>query len=335
VEKRINFNSEKSRDKYFKDVLITNNLSGWNELSLKFGIPRATLSKYRIGKLTLPVNLYRVLSANFSDYNKIYFLKETSILDDNWGQIKGGIKTYSSHKEIFEKGREKAIKRVRELVHRFDINIKLDNALAYFIGLFIAEGFTNKYQGYYLTQFTGHWQFEHAFYDETIRKIADNLFSLKPYIRHDSLSNAVRFNLYSRDLFTMITERFKISRGRKSYTVLIPDEILNADKEILFSCISGIYDGESCFFVDKRKKYNKPYPRIDLHMVNPTIIKQIYEILIKNGIKCSISGNYVRIYIYGDKNISDFLNKIGFQNPKHINKVDSYFGNNYISKKLI
>ena len=124
MEKRINFNSEKSRDKYFKDVLITNNLSGWNELSLKFGIPRATLSKYRIGKLTLPVNLYRVLSANFSDYNKIYFLKETSILDDNWGQIKGGIKTYSSHKEIFEKGREKPpskekAKQAKEAVEKF------------------------------------------------------------------------------------------------------------------------------------------------------------------------------------------------------------------------
>ena len=332
---RINFNSEKSRDKYFRLVLLTNDLSSWNELSLRFGIPRATLSKYRIGKLTLPIELYEKLSYNFNNYNKTYFLKEVDRLENNWGQIKGGIETYSSHKEIFEKGRLKAIKRTRELVHRFDTEIKLDNALAYFIGLFIAEGFTNKYQGYYLTQFTSHWQFEHTFYDETIRKIVNNLFSLKPYIRHDSLSNAIRFNLYSRDLFTLITERFKISRGRKSYTVLIPDEIVNADKEILFSCISGIYDGESCFFVDKRKAYNKPYPRIDLHMVNPTIIKQIYEILIDNGIKCSISGDYVRIYIYGDKNILDFLNKVGLQNPKHIRKIDSYFGQKYVSKKLI
>jgi len=334
--KRISFNSSKVRNEFFDEVFATSKFKTWTELYNCFNVKKSVFEKYRNGYLTIPEQLFNSILIKFSLMRGNYFLLHINKLDECWGRVKAGRVTYIKHREIFEKGRLLAIKN-RNSFSKYNIksDMPLNNKLAYFIGLFIAEGFTNVYNRHYQTQFTGHLQQEYIFYDKTIRNLVSTLFLIKPYIRRDLASNAVRFNLFSKDLFHLITDRFKIKAGRKSSTVLIPDEILNADKEILFSCISGIYDGEACFFVDKRGNYKKPYPRIDLHMVNPALIKQIYEILLENGIKCSVSGNYVRIYMYGDENIKTFLDKIGFQNPKHIHKISSYFGYSYEPKRLI
>ena len=223
---------------------------------------------------------------------------------------------------------------MRKKLSKFDINLPLDNNLSYFIGLFIGEGFTNKYNGYYLTQFTGH-KSEEGYYKDLIWPYVKKAFDIEPKLKVHPSQNHLRFNLYSKYLFEMITKRFRIKAGKKSYTVLIPEEITSSNRNNLLSCVSGIFDAEACFFVDKRNIYSKPYPRIDLHMVNPYLIKQISEILNEENVKHSIVGDYSRINIYGSNKILNFLEKVGFFNPKHILKVQDFFGKGVKLKRLI
>lgn len=322
---RISFNSEKTRDLFFQECLQSSNFDNWNKLAHFLKIRRNMLSNYRAGKLTFPENFYIKLIEHFSNKNKIFFSENIHFLDSNWGKIKGGKITYQNHKNIFDAGRRKAINTVRKRSHKFNINLLLTKELAYFIGLFIGDGFTNKYGKYHLTQFTGSKE-ERQFYETLISDYCKNLFNLLPKIREDKMGNFIRINFYSIDLFELITKRFLLSPGRKSRTVLIPEEILKSESSIVKSCISGLYDAEGCIFFDKRKSYKKPYPRIDLHMCNLDLLKQIYSLLSQFGIKCSLVTlkDNLRVIIYGEEQAKKFIKKIGFSNPKHLEKLKTF-----------
>lgn len=317
---RVLFNSNLTRESFFGNILNSDNFGSWVECYKFFNVPRSVFDKYRNGKLSLPAKLYNRLLV-YQRKDKIgYFSRQITFLDDNWGRRKGGKITYIKYKRIFSEGREKGITLLNKKTHHFDINQPLTRKLAYFIGLFIGDGFCNKYGSRYFVQFTGH-KTEKDFYKNLISTYTNQLFGLIPRIKEGTAGNFIRVNLHSKDLFLLLTERFKIKAGRKSSSVLIPREILNSSDKILFSCISGIYDAECCIFSDKRKNYERPYPRIDLHMVNPQIIKQVSEIFEKHNLPHSVSGNFVRIYTYGFDNISKFLEKIELLNPKHLSKL--------------
>jgi hypothetical protein len=317
MEKRIYFESKKIRKLFFEKLLEFNELDSWKDFIIKFKVPRKTLDSYKNGKLTLPNPLYEKMILNFNKDSILFFEKNIIIKDSNWGRVKGGISTFSKHKEIFQKGRKIAHENRRKYIPKFDINLTLTKELSYFIGLFIGDGFTNKYGKYYLIQFTGDKRKELIYYSGIISKISNELFNLNPKIKEEKKTNALRVNFYSLSLFKLITERFKIKAGRKSRDVLIPEEILNSSDEILLACIAGIYDAEGCFYFDKRKYYKLPYPAIALHMNNPRLIKQISDIFIKNKIEHSCTNNYSTLYIYGKNNVKLFLSKIILLNPKY------------------
>ncbi|MCX6742378.1 MAG: hypothetical protein NTX24_04385 [Candidatus Pacearchaeota archaeon] len=265
------------------------------------------------------------MSTKLNKKDREFLSKNISYLSDNWGRIKAGKITYSRYKHIFEEGRKKAIESIHKRSCKFDINLPLNKELAYFIGLFIGDGFTNKYQRYYLTQFTGDKK-EKQFYETLISDYCKKLFNVAPKIRYDRSCNAIRVNLYSVDIFNLITKRFQISAGRKSRTVLIPKEILDSDSTIIKSCIRGLYDAEGCVFFDKRKSYAAPYPRIDLHMNNLELLKQVYNILNKFEIKCTLGTieENLRVTIYGEEQVKKFVKEIGFFNPKHLERLGAF-----------
>lgn len=322
MEKRVLFNSSEIRDLFFKKVLEKNNLSTWNQLSIFLNIRRSLLSSYRNGKFTLPEKTYSLLNSKFEKKDLNYFSKNISLIDEGWGRIKAGKITYSRHKNIFDEGRRKAILTTKERTHKFDLNLALGSELAYFIGLFIGDGFTNKYGKYYLIQFTGDKK-EELFYKTLITDYCKKLFNITPKIKDDRISKAIRVNIYSIDLFNLITQRFKIPAGRKSRIVLIPEEILNSKPEIIQACLRGLYDAEGCVFLDKRKSYKVPYPRIELHMCNLKLLKQVYDLLTGFGIKCILgkSENNLRVTIWGFEEVNKFVKKIGFSNPKQLEKL--------------
>jgi|SRR3989338_2622319 len=335
--KRITFNIASERIYFFDELFRFLRVKTWKEVYRLFNVPKSVFEKYRTGYLTLPAPLFVKICEKLPKDRVIYYNARISYLGKYWGMAKGGEITYSKHKEIFDKGRilgSQSESRKLNRKYKIEQNMILDEYLSYFIGLFIAEGFTNVYGRHYQTQFTGNWSEEFEFYDKVVRGIVKDLFDITPYIRKDRIANAVRFNLFSKDLFSMITNRFNIKAGRKSHNVLIPKEISSSSRENLMSCLSGIFDGEACFFVDNRKVYAHPYPRIDLHMVNPGIIEQISDILNKEGIKHGIVGDFSRINIYGEKNVTDFLRKVGFSNLKHLIKIKKHFGNIEV-KRLI
>lgn len=319
---RVIFISKSVRNNFFKEVFSYSNFQSWKELYENLNVVRSVFEKYKDGKLTLPIELYNKLVFYLNNKDKTYFSKNIKIIDSNWGQREGGKSTYSMHKNIFIAGRKKGLSTILNKNNKFDVNsVELNNDLAYFIGLFIGDGFSNKYGRHHQIQFVGNKKDEYNFYADIICPYVFRTFNIQPKVIEIKDTNYIRINMHSKDLFLMLKERFGISPGRKSCTVLIPSIIVNSSTSILLSCIAGIYDAESCVFWDKRKKYLKPYPRIDLHMHNIDIIEQINNILVKEGIKTSLDRRFERVLIYGNENISYFLSKVHLRNPKHLSKL--------------
>lgn len=325
MNRRIVFKNKKDRDLFFDLALKSFGFSNWSQLDDYLSISRQMLSKYRSGMLTLPFSIYQKILLKLPSDEVTYFSTHIKFFEENWGRVKGGEITYSKYPAVFEEGRRKGIEIFKSKVHHFNINRKLDWKLAYFIGLFIGDGFTNKYCRYYITQFVGHKKDELIYYEKVIFSFSKALFGFVPKINYCGDSNFIRVNFYSKDLFLLLTKRFGISRGKKSSSVLIPKEILNSSSKIILACIAGIYDAEGCVFVDRRPRYKVPYIRMDLHMINPPLIRQISSILSKERIQRSVNKDYSRILVYGSKSVRDFVKKVKIINPKHVHKLEKYY----------
>lgn len=324
MNRRIVFKSKEVRDNFFNQSLKLLNLRNWKQLSLFLNVNRNILTDYRHGELTLPERIYFKLILKFDERDISFFNQNISYLDETWGRVKGGKTTYRKYRELFEMGRRKAIHISVKRAHKFNTSIPLDEKLSYFLGLFVGDGFTNKYQRYHIIQFTGDKRSERDFYRDLITQYSRELFNLAPTIYECKDTNALRFNLYSKELFHLITQRFKISAGRKSHSVLIPQQIIESSPEIIKAFIRGLYDAEGCVFFDKRDKYAQPYVRIDLHMCNLSLLKQVSDILELYGVHCNLRTvkDNLRVTIYGEEQVKRFLKEVGFSNPKHLKKLD-------------
>jgi len=316
-------------DEFFNLVLKKSNLKSFKQLSDLGGVKRQTWDRYRSGKTSIPNNLFNILIGYLNSSERKYFLEKSKILDPNWGRIKGGKEAYKRNKLAFVKGRIKGMQEILRNKPLFSFDYKgidLDESLAHIIGLWIGDGFSNKYLRYYLTQFVGH-KTELKYYREIVCNYLKEKLGLNPIIKEYERKNFIRINIYSKAFFDLITKKFNLSPGRKSLTVLIPEVIRNSKRKILLSCIAGIYDAEGCVFFDKRKNYSKPYPRIDIHMLNLGILEQIKEALDEEGIVCSfanIGNKNSRVLVYGERNIKKFLEKVPIKNPKLTDKLKAY-----------
>ncbi|MBU2639589.1 MAG: hypothetical protein KKG75_02655 [Nanoarchaeota archaeon] len=318
MEFRIEFKSRKFRNLFFRKVLLSNRFKHWKECQNKFGISKTTLERYRNGELTLPSTIYENLIRNLED--KEFFNKKIMKKDSNWGRIKGGINSYKKNKKLFDSGRIKGLKKMNRYNPKFDIYMPLSKELCEIIGLIIGDGFTNKYGSHYLTQFTGHTN-EENYYKKIIIPYMESLFNLKHHFKKEKECNAVRISYYSKTLFHMLTERFKLKKGRNSYSVIIPKEIINSKDEFLLATVRGIFDAEGSVYFDKRKIYKKPYPILEVHLNNSHLIQQLNQIIKRKNIKTYVRDNNSRLYILGHKEVKKFVRLIGFSNNKHIRKL--------------
>ncbi len=207
----------------------------------------------------------------------------------------------------------------------------LSEDLCEFVGVIIGDGCTNKYNRLYQTQIAGDKILDKEYYLNNLSILCKNVFNITPRIT--VRPKGMYLNIYSKRVFELLTERFKIPRGVKCYTVKIPEEILKAQKEMLNSTLRGMFNTDGGVGFDRRKSYKKPYVRVNYVSTSKNLVGQTssilkdYEIphsvhLHKSGYKRdSVDTIAYQIQINGEKNVKLFLKKIGFSNKRHLNKV--------------
>ena len=195
--------------------------------------------------------------------------------------------------------------------------MNLTSEMCEFVGAIIGDGNIYDRRPYYV-EMSGHPSEDLLYFKKRLINFVEKELNYIPKIYFHS--GAVRFRVNNKK-FVLWLKNLGIPTGRlKCHNVLIPEDIyVFWDKAR--NCIRGIFDTDGCIHFDKRPAYYKPYPRIELHILNENLLKQICNILKIHGFNVTKSKKKSSIYLNGFKEVKKFLVKIGFANPKHHQRI--------------
>ncbi|MDO8647079.1 MAG: LAGLIDADG family homing endonuclease [Candidatus Diapherotrites archaeon] len=328
MQDRLGFVDAFVRKQFFEAFRSALNSKNWRELASSFGLHRTLFQKYQYGQLLLPEELFEKMLFSLPAERQDFFTGKFFRKAGNWGAIRGGRVLFEKYPEEFKKRRENGLKKLKELGNaggkikfKIDENIPLSEEFCEFVGAFIGDGwldYSNSSVG-----IVGNRSLDSE-YLIRLKNNAQSVFGLNGKLseRKDCLATVLRLN--SKMLCELFVNRFGFPKGAKTHSVRIPEEILNSEEQFIFAVIRGIFDTDGCVFLDKRKIYKKPYPRISLQIVSKNLAEQLFMILSKEfivykGFNASRHSQYIEIY--GIEQLQKWMRLIGFSNERNLRKV--------------
>jgi intein/homing endonuclease len=99
---------------------------------------------------------------------------------------------------------------------------------------------------------------------------------------------------------------------------------ITSNRELLRRCVRGVFDTDGTVYFDRRHAYRRPYPRVELHMTNFKLLKQVELFLNETGINCTLlrKGS---IETAGVESLNRFLRCVGFANERHTNRIKAVY----------
>lgn len=211
----------------------------------------------------------------------------------------------------------------------------LSPLLAYETGVHLGDGNLtyNKNWNLYRITYAGNSIKDGEFFIKILPKILIKLYGIKPRIYFPKNENTVLVVLNSK-FVSEFKMKLDLCSGNKLQIRCFPEKLMSKFPELI---LRGIADTDfSLNFRDKNKDGIKEYPRIDGCFNNSFFVDEISKILDKFNIRHSSSkiithGKYTeyRIRVEGFKQFKNWLNHIGFSNPKHI-QIINHFSSSYL-----
>jgi hypothetical protein len=325
------FKTPKFRKTFFNSIKENSKLK-WKEILEKEKFKRATLDFYKKGGRINKEKFKKLASYVSSEKQKEIYKTVNKIEAKTW-LSRGGKKAYKKNMKEFKKGREIGLIKIKEkrLKENKEIKIKskkikITKEICEFIGAFIGDGFFNCYNNkLYQIEFAGDSRYDLSYYKNHIIPIVQSLVNgINPHIYFLKNKNAIRVVFYSKKLFIILKEKFGFTPGKKTHTVKIPEFIINSNKQLINSTIRGLFNTDGGLFLDKRKSYKRPYPRIIFTTVSKPLYLQLKRYLNRNFklyTREDKSRKSYSIDIYGFNQLKKWQTLIGFSNPRHLNKM--------------
>lgn len=190
------------------------------------------------------------------------------------------------------------------------------------IGYIIGDG--NIYdKGPYYVEITGHPKYDLSYFKLHLSQIIQTELDYTPKLFFHADGIRIRIN---KKIFVEWLKNIGMPAGKGKFErVIVPDIILKNSFECMKLCLRGIFDSDGCFHFDKRKTYKTPYIRIELHMLNIELLKQIKNLLNYFGVLSTISEKKKALYINGYQEVKNFLKEIGSSNSRHTNRIKQIY----------
>ena len=216
--------------------------------------------------------------------------------------------------------------------------MKIDGDMAELLGIHIGDGCisrTSRYAEYYLGGDINEEVEYHKKWVEPLfnKKVMIPILNKKIQYKFHPKVGVYGFYLFNEKVVKFF-ESFGIKAGSK-IDMGIPKDIMN-DSQLSKRFLRGLFDTDGTIYFDKNKyrkipKHNRPVIR--LGTVSKNLIDDVFNILKNLGfhprIKKPYSGKRNKnpvhtVLIYRVQDIQDFIDKIGFKNPKHYTKWQIY-----------
>lgn len=199
--------------------------------------------------------------------------------------------------------------------------------LAEFLGTMMGDGNLSLYKSDYRISITGHKN-DDLDYFKYLQKLFFELFNKEAKIRDKK--RYILLEISNKDIFHKI-HNAGVPIGKKSDIVKIPDNIIK-DENSSRAFLRGFADAEFSVTFKKAGRKSHSYPRISVDISSKEMINQISGILNNLNISHKIykrerkrkNTNYktYMIDINGRENLQKWLENIGFNNKKHLSKIE-------------
>ncbi len=210
--------------------------------------------------------------------------------------------------------------------------VPINEETAELIGAYIGDGHLEKSQKrcHYTFTLTGHKNADEDYLKNYLPRIIKKYFPrVNIKYTYRKRKNGMYLVINNKDLYTKLIHTFELRPGSKTKTIIIPAKIFEKNKQCINATIRGIFDTDGCFFLDKRKRYKRPYPRISLEITSNALFEQLkkylandFTLYTKSRKREGRSQSYI-LEIYGHTQLIKWIEEIGFSNHRHKDKVES------------
>ncbi len=238
--------------------------------------------------------LCKIINQNFDE-----FILEK--LPNNWGQSKGGLNSKGSL-----------------------INIRIperNEKLAELIGIILGDGNVNYYKrgkkiGVYQVTIAGDKKLDRDYHLNHVSPLFNELFDVEIKEKISKKNNGRFLVISSKQLVNFFIENGLKSGDKIRNQVTIPPWI-KENPAYLKACIRGLYDTDGSVY----KLTNQNSYQVCFTNRNRVLLDDTRNALLSLGIMVSKITKEKDILITKKSELRKFLNEVGFQNPKHLNKV--------------
>ena len=167
----------------------------------------------------------------------------------------------------------------------------------------------------------GHKTDDSDYHKNITKSLFKEIFNKEIKIQFKKKQNALFIRFSDKEIFNELSKYLPI--GKKYKKLQIPPEILSR-KELFFAFTRGLADTDGCIVFSKQHRIEHYYPRIEISSKSKNFLLAIFSELKKYNFYGSVSykgkENY-RLEIPGNKNLTNWLNNIGFNNPTKLKKI--------------
>ena len=321
--------SKESKKELFNYLKKVHNEKSLKKLAMRLKIKFGTIQDWLYGSRYIPEKIVPLEIIND--------LKVLDRQENNWGNVKGGKKTYKTIvkkyglEEIKRRQKEGGKNSIKKLKLRnvleqkeFDINLTSPQFLEFY-GALLGDGWLSKFNVKNkitsLMGISGHIVLDKK-YHLYLQNISKEIFNRKGYIKEKPKYNARELQIGHKGLIDFLNKQLNFPIGPKK-DLKISSKIMSLDFNYTKYVIRGIFDTDGSFFLDKTP-VGRPYPTISICMRAPFLIRQLKEILSKENFKPITYHNGEELKLKGSIQLRNWMSKIGSSNPKHLDKINAH-----------
>ncbi|MDO8481426.1 MAG: LAGLIDADG family homing endonuclease [Nanoarchaeota archaeon] len=214
--------------------------------------------------------------------------------------------------------------------------LQLTEDLAYLCGILVGDGsiYLRKEKHDFVIKCVGNPKDEQELYIDVIGPKFNRNFGFTPSFMHHDSRTTFGFALHSKTLFRFLTEIVGLHHGRKNHALQIPPGI-RKHPQFMDAFLRGLFDTDGCITFKKRYREIPYYPVISLASQSKKLIREVALELRKRGLQLVEIYDYPvknprgireytfinRIEMNGKDNLRKWQETIGFESPKHLNKI--------------
>ena len=201
--------------------------------------------------------------------------------------------------------------------------LKLTPLLAEEIGMQLGDGFLSNARTE--IRIKGNNFDERDYYDFFVRQLYKKLYNVS--INLKQYDSTYGFELSSQGLWKFKVNTLGLNPGKKE-SLNVPAIVKVNDPEILAAFIRGLFDTDGNVYFQSKYGRKKVYPCLSISQKGYSLLKEVSEILEMLGFNpyfyYDIKRDDSKVILYGITQLKYYAQLIGWNNPKHLNKVKEW-----------